>query len=108
VEVVRFAKKEDIKGWLQEHPREKERLARIYRLHGADATRALLGKMLKMDLRGLKRRELRELLNVEPNYEGYQRATEAHRTAWGKVGWRTSRLTDPQKKLPGSFESNFK
>ncbi|MGB9848903.1 MAG: hypothetical protein ACPLSY_03640 [Moorellaceae bacterium] len=102
------AEKERIREWLREHPREKGRLARIYRRHGADAARGLLGRMVNSELHDLKRRELRELLGVEPDYEGYRQAVEAHRTAWAEVGWRKSRLTDPQKRLSGSFESSFK
>jgi len=105
---VELTEKEKIREWLRVHPREKGRLARIYRQYGADAARGLLGRMVKVDLRGLKRRELRELLNIEPDYEGYRRAVEAHRTAWGEVGWRKSKLRDPQKRLPGSFECSFK
>ena len=105
---MELTEKEKIREWLREHPREKGRLARIYRQHGAYAARTLLERMVKTELRGLKRRELRELLGVEPDYEGYRRAVEAHRTAWAEVGWRKSRLTDPLKKLPGSFECSFK
>lgn len=106
--MVEATKKEKIGEWLRRHYREKGRLARIYRRHGADAARGLLEKMVGIDLRGLKRRELRKLPGVEPNYEGYRRSVEAHRTAWEKVGWRKSELTDPQKRLPGSFEHSFK
>lgn len=73
--------------WLQEHLRERRRAARIYQRWGADAARGFVAKVSKIDLRCLRRAELRDLLDLETDHDGYARAVEAHRMAWSVAGW---------------------
>jgi hypothetical protein len=62
----------------------KKRLRSVYQRHGANAARGLAEKILHVRL---NREELRFLLWLERDDEGYARAVEAHRLAWSQTGW---------------------
>jgi len=74
-------------AWLERHPRERQRAAKIYQKWGADAARGFLTKVSRVDLRALKRGDLRYLLSIEADHEGYERSREAHSLAWEAAGW---------------------
>jgi hypothetical protein len=81
--------------WLDQHPRVRERVVATYLAHGADKAKGMLVTILltagvlrdARDIYRLRRRELRRLLGIRADRQGYRRAVEAHRLAWSEVGW---------------------
>jgi hypothetical protein len=67
------------------NPALKKRLRNVYLRHGANAARGLAEKILH---KCLDREELRFLLWLERDDEGYARAVETHRLAWDQAGWK--------------------
>jgi hypothetical protein len=66
-------------------PAIEKRLRNVYKRHGAKAARSLAEKILH---KRLDREELRFLLWLETDDEGYARAVDAHRLAWDQAGWK--------------------
>jgi hypothetical protein len=63
----------------------EKRLRNVYLRHGANAARGLAEKILH---KRLDREELRFMLWLEADDEGYARAVETHRLAWDQAGWK--------------------